>query len=63
MSKEELPAGCSIIALIFWVFTLGCYVNNIIDLFACDFEAPFKEEIIHLIGLAIPPASIITCWY
>jgi uncharacterized BrkB/YihY/UPF0761 family membrane protein len=55
--------GCSAIAGVFWLFMVFTYINNIIDLFGCDFETPFKEEIIHLIGVFIPPASLITCWY
>ena len=62
MSKE-LPAGCNFIAVILWLIVLVAYINNLIDLFSCDFETPFKEEIIHLIGVFIPPASLITCWY
>lgn len=62
MSKE-LPDGCNFIAIIFWLLGIVAYINNLIDLFSCDFEAPFKEEIIHLVGVAIPPASFITCWY
>lgn len=37
------------------------FIKNIIKLIHCDFEAPYKCEIIHIIGLA-PPVGAITGW-
>ena len=37
------------------------WVKNIIKLSNCDFEAPYKAEIIHGVGL-IPPIGMITGW-
>ena len=37
------------------------WVKNIIKLTECDFEAPFKAEVIHAIGV-IPPVGMITGW-
>jgi hypothetical protein len=37
------------------------WVKNIIKLTECDFEAPYKAEIIHGIGL-IPPVGMVTGW-
>ena len=37
------------------------WVKNLIKLNECDFEAPYKAEIIHTIGL-IPPIGMITGW-
>ena len=34
---------------------------NIYKLLKCDFQAPYKCEIVHLVGL-IPPAAIVTVW-
>jgi len=39
------------------------WVTNLIQLFNLDFEAPYKDEIIKLIGVFIPPLSTITVWY
>lgn len=35
---------------------------NLYKLTQCDFQKPWKGEIIHTIGVVIPPASIITVW-
>jgi hypothetical protein len=49
-----------------WLFLLmfaAAWLINLFKLFDCDFDAPYKEEVIHFIGLFIPPASIITAWF
>ena len=43
------------------IFVAISWVKNIIKLSDCDFEAPYKAEIIHGIGI-LPPVSIITGW-
>lgn len=37
------------------------WVKNLIKLSDCDFEAPYKAEIIHAVGI-IPPVGMITGW-
>ena len=37
------------------------WVKNIIKLSNCDFEAPYKAEVIHAIGI-IPPVGAVTGW-
>jgi hypothetical protein len=37
------------------------WVKNIIKFTQCDFEAPYKAEIIHGVGL-LPPVGMITGW-
>ena len=37
------------------------WVKNIIKLSECDFEAPYKAEVVHAVGL-IPPVGMITGW-
>lgn len=46
-----------IIAVVF-----SCWVTNLYRLTECDFEGPYKCEVIHAIGL-IPPASLVTVWF
>ena len=36
---------------------------NLVQFFMCDFESPFKEEIIHAFGIFMPPISVITVWF
>ncbi len=37
------------------------WVKNLIKLSNCDFEAPYKAEIIHAVGI-IPPVCAVTGW-
>jgi hypothetical protein len=44
------------------IFVMGCYIGNIVKLVKCDFASPYKGEIEHVIGIVVPPASIVTVW-
>ena len=37
------------------------WVKNLIKLTDCDFQAPYKAEVIHVVGL-VPPIGAITGW-
>ena len=37
------------------------WVKNIIKLSECDFEAPYKAEVIHTVGI-VPPIGMVTGW-
>jgi hypothetical protein len=37
------------------------WVKNIIKLSDCDFQSPYKAEVIHVVGL-IPPVGMVTGW-
>ena len=39
------------------------YVWNGYKLSNCDFEANYKCEAIHGVGVIVPPASLITMWF
>jgi predicted secreted protein len=52
----------AILLLAIIILPLFCWVGNIVKLARCDFEAPYKGEVIHAIGL-IGPASIVTFWF
>lgn len=47
-------------SLIILILSTG-WVKNIIKLSNCDFNAPYKAEIIHSLGI-IPPVGMITGW-
>ena len=49
--------------LIVVIAMLVTWIVNLVKLINCDFYAPFKEEIIHAVGVIIPPASFITVWF
>jgi len=58
---ENLAVGFSIFMFAVSLFAAGCWIGNVVKLTRCDFEAPYKGEIIHAVGL-IPHLSIITVW-
>lgn len=60
LSNNETTSGC---AIIIWLFFAICWIVNIVKLVQCDFEAPYKDEIIHTIGLVVPPTSVVTVWF
>jgi hypothetical protein len=37
------------------------WIKNIIKLADCDFEAPYKAEVVHTIGI-LPPVGMVTGW-
>jgi hypothetical protein len=46
----------SILAITPWVW-------NLVKLTNCDFESSYKCEVIHGLGVVVPPASYITVWF
>lgn len=51
--------------LVSWIIGtvfLVAYVINVIKLSECDFQAPYRCEVIHVVGL-FPPAQIVTSWF
>ena len=59
MKKQK---GNVMIVMLVIVIVVGTgWVKNIIKLSNCDFESPYKAEVIHTIGI-IPPVGMITGW-
>jgi prepilin-type N-terminal cleavage/methylation domain-containing protein len=51
-----------VIAIVLTLVVVGTgWVKNLIKLARCDFEAPYKAEIIHSVGL-LPPVGMVTGW-
>ena len=46
-----------------WLLAIVPYIINAYKFAGCDFEANYKCEIIHGIGVGAPPASYITMWF
>lgn len=45
-----------------FVIVIGTgWVKNIIKLADCDFQTPYKAEVIHAVGI-LPPVGMITGW-
>jgi len=43
--------------------TIAPYIWNGVKLASCDFEADWRCEVIHSIGVVVPPAALITVWF
>lgn len=39
------------------------WVINLIQFFKLDFNEPYKDEIIKLIGVVVPPLNSVTVWF
>lgn len=51
-----------IVAVVAIVFMSSIAVNAYQFAFKCDFEAPYKCEATHGLGVAIPPLALIAVW-
>lgn len=49
--------------IILLALLLTPYVWNASKLLSCDFESNYKCEVIHGIGVVIPPAAFVTVWF
>lgn len=62
MNFKNLSLVGIFLYLAFISFFIVSYIMNIVKIIGCDFEASYKEEIIHAIGIFVPPLSMITAW-
>lgn len=60
----RLPLNFKVgIGFILWYLYIGvAYVVNLVKFVRCDFEAPYRDEIIHGIGVFAGVPSIVTAW-
>jgi len=64
MKKQKGFASIEMIAVFVLIVVLICaigWVKNVIKLSDCDFEAPYKCEVWHGVGI-IPPVGAVTGW-
>jgi hypothetical protein len=62
MKNETKFWAFHLFTLAFWLYMGIAWIVNLVKLLSCDFDAPYKEEFIHAIGM-LPGVSMITCWY
>lgn len=55
--------GGAAFAILIWLYIGISWIVNAFAFFNCDFESSYKDEIIHGVGLFIPPLSGITVWF
>lgn len=61
MAPVKLPVIPVTILMLVCSAAFTGWVKNIIKLSNCDFESPYKAEVIHAVGL-LPPVGMITGW-
>lgn len=49
--------------ILLWLYGIVAWIVNLVMLFRCDFASPYKDEVIHIIGVLLPPASMVTVWF
>lgn len=59
--KPQTSVVLVLFILAFAACVAGCWIANFVKLTRCDFEAPYKGEAIHAVGL-IPVLSLATVW-
>ena len=52
-----------ILPLFLYLFFAICWIVNIIKFFNCDFRATYSDEVVHAVGVIVPPASMLTVWF
>lgn len=52
-----------IIVMCIVLYMAGAWIGNVVKLVKCDFEAPYKEEVIYGMGVLFAPLSAVTVWY
>ena len=48
--------------ILFYIYWAVCWVVNLIKFIGCDFEGPWREEIIHAVGVFLALPSLVTAW-
>lgn len=56
--KSVGTLGC-----LFYLFVIVSYITNAVKVFKCDWKSSYKEEVIHVVGVVIPPTCLVTAWY
>jgi len=50
--------------VVLWIsFSISTWIWNATKLASCDFDAPYRCELIHGVGLVLPPLAIVTAWF
>lgn len=62
MKKQRVFDGFNVV-LLAMLFMAATWWFNAYKLTQCDFDAPYKCEVLHGIGLFVVPASVATAWF
>jgi len=62
-TDAEISLGCGGIMSLVWLYFTVCWVLNLFLLMGCDFDAPYREEVVYAIGVFSFFGSGITVWF
>lgn len=49
--------------ILFYIYWAVAWVVNLIKFIGCDFDSPWKDEIIHGVGVFFALPSLVTVWF
>ncbi len=52
-----------LLGLVITILFMLSWLWNAYKVSECDFEAPYRCEVIHGVGLIVPPLSFATVWF
>lgn len=58
--KKKVKGYAAIVILVLSLVLTVIWARNIVKLADCDFEAPYKAEVIYTIGIVAPPIGVVT---
>jgi len=61
-SSDGIAGGFILLWFAIVIFFLIGWVMNIVKLCKCDFDRPYKAEVIRAVGAAVPPVGGIVGW-
>ena len=61
VSFAASPTLWALVGLV-WLYCIGAWLANAVKLAECDFGPDYRCEIIHGIGVIVPPLSSVTAW-
>lgn len=62
LESRSTSTGCGGFVALFYIFWGVSYIVNLIKFIGCDFAEPWKEEIIHGLGVFMAIPSLVTAW-
>ncbi len=60
-ARAKVAFVIAVVAIIISVPTAWCF--NVSKLIDCDFKADYRCEVMHTIGVVLPPLSVVTVWF
>lgn len=52
--------GLGVVIIGIYILAVWGYIANIYKLTECDFDKPYKAEVIRVVGIVVPPVGCVT---